>query len=123
MQEIFEANTSEKLYGVIVWVPMLVTDNIDAVNERETIFSDSRVKQFWDQDKIFGSLLSQTLKLSIPIAWDVYLIYLPNHPWETDLPPTPEFWMHQQNEETNLYLDPPRFKQYVQTLLERIAFQ
>jgi hypothetical protein len=77
------------------------------------------MKQFWDPDRIFGGLLSQTLELSISIAWDVYLLYPPDHPWEADLPPSPEFWMHQQNEKKSLYLDPPRFKKYVQTLLER----
>ena len=102
---------------------MLVTDNLDAATERETKFSDSRVRQFWDPDRIFGRLLSQTLNLKETIAWDVYLAYSPEHPWDTELPPKPEFWMHQLNEEPTLLLDPPRWKEYVQTLLERIAFQ
>ena len=123
MQEIFETNKSEKLRGVIVWLPMLVTDNIHAANEREAMFSDSRVKQFWDQDRIFGSLLSRTLKLSIPIAWDVYLIYPPNHPWDTEIPPMPALWMHQLDEEPTFFLDPPRLKEYVQIVLESTTLQ
>jgi len=123
VQEIFEENKTEILYGAIVWTPMISTDNIESAIQRELKFSDRRMKQFWDPDRIFGRLLSQTLKLSISIAWDVYLVYLPDHPWEAELPPSPEYWMHQQNEETSLYLDPPRFKKYVQTLLERTAFQ
>ena len=122
VQEIFEENKAEILYGAIIWTPMLVTDNLDAANQREATFSDFRVKQFWDPDLIFGKLLSQSLKLSISIAWDVYLIYLPNHPWDGELPPAPEFWMHQQDEEMSLYLDPSRFKHYIQTVLERTAF-
>jgi hypothetical protein len=121
VQEIFEVNTSEKLYGVIAWIPMLANDNLDAANKREIIFSDSRVRQLWDQYRTFGSLLSQTLTLSIPIAWDVYLIYLPNHLWETEFPPAPKFWMHQQNEKMSLYLDPPHLKEYVKTVLEGIV--
>src|SRR5574339_187067 len=117
VQVILEENKTETLRGLIVWIPMLDTDNLAAANERETRFSDPRVKQFWDQDRRFGSLLSQTLKISIQIAWDVYLIYLPNHPWKTEFPPSPEFWMHQQNENMSLYLDPPRLRQYVRALL------
>lgn len=123
MQEIFEENKSEILHGGIVWTPMLATDSLDAANERETKFSDSRVKQLWDPDRIFGQLLSQTLNLKGLVAWDVYLVYPPNTVWDAELPPTPIFWMHQLDEEPTLLLDPPRLKQYVQTLLVRTAFQ
>lgn len=101
---------------------MRPADNRQAALQRESMFSDTRVKQFWDPDRIFGELLSQTLHLSISIAWDVYLLYSPNHLWNTELPPAPEFWMHQQDEDRSLYLDPARFKEYLQTLLERPAF-
>lgn len=101
---------------------MLPTDDIAPANQREMQFSDVRVSQFWDPNRKFGLLLSQTLKLSISVAWDVYLLYLPEHPWEAELPLLPEFWMHQQNEEMSLYLDPARLKQYVKVLLERTAF-
>ncbi len=100
---------------------MLITDNFESAIRHESVFSDARVMQLWDPGRIFGRLLSQTLKLSIPIAWDVYLLYPPEHPWNTEIPPAPEFWMHQQEEDMSLYLDPSRLKQYVKTLLERIA--
>ena len=123
MQEIFADNDSDLLRGAILWIPMLPTDIPESAVQRELMFSDGRLKQFWDLDRIFGSLMSQTLDLTISIAWDVYLLYSPDHPWDAELPPLPEFWMHQQDEDMSLYLDPPRFKQYVQTLLERTAFQ
>jgi len=66
---------------------MLDTDNLEAANEREVKFSDPRLKQFWDQDRIFGQLLSQTLHLKESTAWDVYLVYLPNHYWDTEVLP------------------------------------
>ena len=98
---------------------MLVTDSLNAANERETRFSDSRVKQFWDLDRILGQLLSQALMLKASIAWDVYLVYPPNHSWSTELPPMPEFWMHQLDEEPALCFDPPRLKRSVQAMIER----
>lgn len=122
MQEIFEENRSKLLYGAIVWTPMLPADNLDSALQRELKFSDARVRQFWDPGRICGELLSKTLNLAICIAWDVYLLYPPDHPWNAELPPVPEFWMHQQNEDMSLYLDPARFKEYMQTLLERPAF-
>ena len=101
---------------------MLPADNLESALQRELKFSDARVRQFWDPGRICGELLSKTLNLTITIAWDVYLLYPPDHPWNAELPPAPEFWMHQQNEDMNLYLDPPRFKEHLQTLLERTAF-
>ena len=121
MQEIFEDTQSEVLRGAIIWTPMLKTDNVVSAIRCELNFSDFRLIQFWDPDRKFGSLLSQTLALSIPIAWDVYLLYPPVHPWKAALPPSPEFWMHQQNEELSLYLDPVRFKKQVKALLERTS--
>ena len=123
MQEIFEENESKRLYGAIIWTPMLITDSLHPANERKTQFSDPRVQQIWDQDRILGQLLSQTLNLKASMAWDVYLVYPPDHPWTLELPPAPIFWMHQLDEEPTLLLDPPRLKQDVQTLLEGPASQ
>lgn len=119
MQEIFEENKSEKLYGAIVWTSMLVTDSVSAANERQTSFSDPRVKQFWDPDRIIGQLFSQTFNLKASMAWDVYLVYPPDHSWDTELPPVPKFWMHQLDEEPTLLLDPPRLKHIVQAMIEK----
>ena len=119
MQEIFEENKSEMLQGAIIWTPMLATDNLDAADQREITFSDPRVKQVWDPDRILGRLLSRTLSLKAPIAWDVYLLYPPNHPWDTELPPMPDFWMHQLDEEPALLLDPVRLKHNVQAIIEK----
>jgi hypothetical protein len=120
VQEIFEENESKRLYGAIIWAPMIVTDSLDAARERKARFSDPRVIQLWDQDRILGSLLSQTLNLKESIAWDVYLVYPSNHPWDTTLPPTPEFWMHQLNEDPTLLLDPLRLKHTVKTMIEKV---
>jgi hypothetical protein len=124
VQEIFEENESEMLNGAIIWTPMVITDNQNAADIRESIFSDSRVKQRWDPDRIFGQILSRTLNLTSSTAWDVYLVYPPDHTWEAELPPAPEFWMHQLDEERPaLLLDSTRLKEYVKTLLQRTAAQ
>ncbi|HZM22128.1 MAG TPA: hypothetical protein VFC02_10310 [Anaerolineales bacterium] len=124
MQEIFEENKSENFYGAIIWTPMVVTDSQDAASVRESIFSDFRVKQLWDPARICGQYLSRTLNLTSTPAWDVYLVYPPDHSWDQELPPAPKFWMHQLDEQKqSLFLEPTRLKQYVQTLIERTASQ
>lgn len=39
-------------------------------------------------------MFSRALGLT-SIAWDVYLLYGPGRKWEAEVPPTPDFWMHQ----------------------------
>jgi len=100
VQEIFEENKSKMLHGAIVWAPMLAADNLVAAKRCETKLTDSRVKHYWNPDRTFGQLLSQTLNLKASMAWDVYLVYPPDHTWDTELPPPPEVWMHQLDEES-----------------------
>lgn len=117
MQEIFDENETRMIRGAIIWTPMLATDNLIAASEREAKFPDSRVKHFWDPDRISGRLLARTLNLTISIAWDVYLLYPSEHDWDAELPPAPKFWMHQLDEEPTLYLDPMRIKQTDRTMI------
>lgn len=123
MQEIFEENESKMFQGAIVWAPMLAADDLVAAKRCEAKLSDSRVKHYWDADRIFGRLLSQTLNLKASIAWDVYLVYPPDHVWDTELPPTPKFWMHQLDEEPTLFLNPLQIKRAVQTMIERGKYE
>ena len=123
MQEIFEENKSKMLEGAIVWTPMLATDNLNAAKLYEAKLLDSRVKHYWDADRILGQLLSQTLNLKASMAWDVYLVYPPDHGWDTELPPTPKFWMHQLDEEPILFLNPLQLKRAVQTMIERVKHE
>jgi len=111
------------LQGAIIWTPLLAPDNLDAAKQNHNGFSDSRLRHFWDSDRILGGLISQTLNLKTAIAWDVYLIYAPDHPWHAELPPAPEFWMHQLDEEPTLFLDSLRLKRTVHTMIERSKFE
>jgi len=117
VHEIFEENKSEMLHGVIFWTPMLETDNLIAATHQETILMDSRVIHYWDPERTAGQLFSKTLKLRSRIAWDVYLVYPPGQNWDADLPPSPEFWMHQLDEEPTLFLDPLRLKHAVRAMI------
>lgn len=98
---------------------MLAADSLNAAKGRETKFSDARVQHYWDPSRILGQLLSQTLKLRASFAWDVYLVYPPYHAWEAALPPAPEFWMHQLNEDPAFFFNPPRLKRTIQAMIDR----
>ncbi len=123
MQEIFEENKSKMHDVAIIWTPILVTDSLNTAEKREASFSDSCVRHYWDPYHVLGRLLSQTLNLKASIAWDLYLVYPPDHPWETELPPMPEFWMHQLDEEPTLFLNPVQLKRAAQTMIESVKYE
>lgn len=97
---------------------MLPADNLDAAIVQEALFQDQRVSQYWDGARGLGLLVSQTLKLSASIAWDVYLLYAPGAIWQGERIPAPFFWMHQLNERRDLFLNPDRLMAEVQKAIE-----
>ena len=100
---------------------MLMTDNLDAAVAQETLFQNEQVSQYWDSDRTLGQLVSQTLKLTTPIAWDIYLLYSPKVTWEGERMPIPDFWMHQLDERSDLFLDPNRLMTEVEKAIEVTA--
>ena len=57
-------------------------------------FKGLPVTQIWDGEQELGHAFSWALGLS-SVAWDVYLLYGSDAIWETEVPPMPDFWMHQ----------------------------
>ena len=81
----------------VVWEPILQTDDVDSALRSSTFFPDSRVTQFWIEDRGMAEIFKPPLDLQVAPAWDVYLLYSPGHKWETD-PPRPDYFMHQLRE-------------------------
>jgi hypothetical protein len=97
---------------------MLASDDLDAALAQEALFQDERVSQYWDGERALGRLVSQTLKLAAPVAWDIYLLYAPGAMWKSERMPSPDFWMHQLSERPDLFLDPTRLMVEVQKAIE-----
>jgi hypothetical protein len=74
VRDIFQKWKTPRLRGHLVWIPMLAADDLDAAIAQEALFQDERVSQYWDGEHALGRLVSQTLKMSAPIAWDIYLL-------------------------------------------------
>jgi hypothetical protein len=97
---------------------MLVADDLQAAIAQEALFQDGRITQYWDGERVLGRLVSRGLSLSSPIAWDIYLLYSPGASWKDEKMPTPDYWMHQLNERSDLILDPDRLIAEVQKAIE-----
>ncbi len=97
---------------------MLAADDVHAAIAQEAFIQDERVNQYWDGERALGRRVSRTLQLAAPIAWDIYLLYLPGVLWKGERMPIPDLWMHQLNERPDLRLDPDRLIAEVQKAIE-----
>ncbi len=89
----------------VVWIDILPSDDYAAAHRVAGIFSDPRVRQFHDPNRLVGDAFAKGL-LEQPPAWDMYLLYAatPQQLW-VDHPPKPADWMHQLGSST---ADPAR---------------
>jgi hypothetical protein len=97
---------------------MLEADDLNAALAQEAIFRDERLTQSWDSKRALGKMVSRLLALSVPIAWDTYLLYPSGARWEGESIPAPDFWMHQLDERPDLLLKPDRLMAEVQRAMD-----
>ena len=79
---------------------------------------DPRALHYWDESGLTLGAFQTVLGLPED-AWDVYLLYGPSVRWEGDLPPKPDYWMHQLESAEGLapFLDPDVFAERATALL------
>jgi hypothetical protein len=109
-----------RLRPYVVWVPQLGGQE-DDVPVATRFVPDARATHYWDGLRVMMRGYRATLGLSED-AWDVYLVYGSRVRWEGELPPKPDYWMHQLGSEREPrakgpYLDPEVFAQNVLRLL------
>ena len=78
----------------IVWIPMLPGDSEDAARAATELIPDARARHYFDPDRQAGRALASRMGGEGQIAWDIYLLFPPDVPWE-DEPPLPIDWAHQ----------------------------
>jgi hypothetical protein len=80
----------------VLWVPRRGGQEKDVPNATRVIV-DASGHEFWDGNNLLGVQYRQVLGWR-GNAWDVYMVYGPKAQWNGDLPPVPDFFMHQTSE-------------------------
>ncbi|MFQ5473642.1 MAG: hypothetical protein ACE5FA_12265 [Dehalococcoidia bacterium] len=79
----------------IVWTHMLPPDSEAETLKASEMFSDGRVTQFHDPNRLAGIEVGRGLGWSgDKVAWDIYLFYEKGAQW-SETPPSPMEWAHQ----------------------------
>jgi hypothetical protein len=103
-----------------VWVPKRGGKEKD-VPVATRLVPDARATHYWDGSGVTMRTFQSVLGIPED-AWDVYLVYGPGARWEGELPPKPDYWMHQLGSRgeprvNGPYLDPNEFAQRATALL------
>lgn len=102
----------------MVWIPAIRGDSYLATDAAKKLFSDSRVKHFWDGSQAFGEAMAPVLSIRPKMAWDVYLVFDGGSAWDDELP-QPNSWQHQLiGEDPKLLLDEERLERQTREALE-----
>jgi hypothetical protein len=95
------SNTNDpRLQTFIVHVPRMNPPPKEKdVPEAATLLRNDHVHHYWNPTGSFGRELADGLELKIDgediYAWDVWLVYAPDAVWDGEVPPKPEYFMHQ----------------------------
>jgi hypothetical protein len=79
---------------LVIWIPMMQADTVEAARKATAKFPDLRVTQFFDPSRTAGKAFAASLGHEGEVAWDFYFFYTAGAEWR-QLPPEPEAWMHQ----------------------------
>ena len=117
---VFSDLTGVKLKGYVVWLPILETDKRSTAEKEAGAYPrDAQLSLYWNEDKSLGKTFAKALQLN-GTAWDVYMVYGPGKTWEDEIPPAPDYWMHQllkqSGADQKLRLDEAVFKTHVLTI-------
>jgi hypothetical protein len=99
-KDLLSKTNDPRLQTFIVHVPRLNPPPKEKdVPEAATLLRNDHVHHYWNPSGSFGRELSDGLELKVDgeevYAWDVWLVYGPDAVWEGELPPKPEYFMHQ----------------------------
>lgn len=94
-----------RLQTFVIWVPKIGGREKD-VPVATRVVPDARAEHYWDETATVMRGFTKTLGFAED-AWDVYLIYGPTARWDGELPPKPDYWMHQLGSKKRPSVDGP----------------
>src|SRR5258708_5803443 len=95
-EQVAEINQGKAVPLYVLWVPRSGGREKD-VPAATRLIADTSAHEFWDGNDLLGAQYKQVLGWR-GNAWDVYMVYGPKAQWTGDLPPAPDFFMHQTSE-------------------------
>lgn len=90
-----DAPRLDGVHQIVVWIPMLDSDERPAAVEASAMFRAARVPQFWDGTRRLGEEVGRSVGAPGWTAWDIYLFYDRGARWTDAGLPGPAAWLAQ----------------------------
>jgi hypothetical protein len=113
-EQVATINREKTVPLYVLWVPRSGGREKD-VPAATRVVAGSSAREFWDGNDLLGIEFKQVLGWR-GNAWDVYMLYGTNAQWKGDIPPAPDYFMHQTSEK-GPRLDADEFGRRVKQLL------
>ena len=88
LESLLEAQEDPHLRVFVVWEPVLATDLSAPSTITLRRIHDSRVKQYWDSNRVLSHAMGEHDRGSV--VWDYIAVYKPDQIW-AETPPQPDF--------------------------------
>lgn len=117
--KVFARIKNPDLRVYVVWVPSLPADNESKVPAATAKIPDERASHYWDERGALKVAYQRALKMN-ELAWDVYYVYRRGTEWTGELPPIPDYYMHQlRTLPAERMLDGDKLAEEINKLLEQ----
>ncbi len=95
-ENVLEKIDSDQLSVLVVWTPVLSSDNRASVDKAARTITDNRAAHFWDGDRSLGNTYGKIVELprGRSLAWDIYFAFDRDTRWN-ETAPEPDDWAHQ----------------------------
>ena len=87
-ESLLETQTDSHVRVFVIWEPVLATDLTAPSTITLRRIHDSRVKQYWDSNRVLSHAMGEHDRPSV--VWDYIAVYKPAQIWG-ETPPQPEF--------------------------------
>jgi hypothetical protein len=87
------SQTDGRLETFVIHVPALGAKE-EHVPDVIPLLAGPRIHHYWEESGIIGRLYQKVMDTRFYI-WDFWMVYGPDVVWDGELPPEPDYWMHQ----------------------------
>ena len=93
---VLQSMADPRLAIFVVWEKIGSHDSPEVARKSALLLPDPRVHFFWSGERYAGKAFQTTLGIQGMPAWDVFVVYGPGRMWNSETPPGPDYFMHNQ---------------------------
>jgi len=118
VEKILRENADDRVQVLVIWEPLLGTDNYAEAQKMAGLIADRRAIHYWEPQQILGLEYGKRLPLpgGFNFAVDMVLLFDPGTAWNDADLPTPGAWFHKLGDNERTF-SPERLREEIRKRL------